>query len=481
MSMSDAEDFWEDLLAKIECNQVIPVVGSQLLTVVEGGREALLYRVLAERLLARYDLTARGIGPGDVGALGEKDVALRPHQEINDAVCAILKQRGKRVQNLYCPIYELLKPLVDEAAEVSLQPLRNLACVTGFHLFVTTTPDDLLARAIDAERHGGVEKTEHIVFAPKLASNARKDLPEVRPSGYTAVCYLFGKVCPLPLAFAIHEEDTLEFVHDLQINAAQSMGRVLSELRTQNLLLIGCDFADWLSRFFIRLSNTQRLAENRYKREFLIEQSADSGSLTLFLERFSPDTWIFPGSAREFADELARRWREKHPSTAPSAEKPPPIPLKDAIFISYSRTDLPAARRLFAGLKEIGADAVWFDNYELAAGDNWERKIRDAIKDCYLFMPLISASTEARHEGFFREEWDVATKRVSRIMGEKFIIPVVVDKDYNGDADRFRLVPDCFREVHFGHAPEGGWSDALRREIIELVRSRRIQRIKTAS
>ena len=100
------------------------------------------------------------------------------------------------------------------------------------------------------------------------------------------------------------------------------MKRLFSELRTQNLLLIGCNFADWLSRFFIRLSNTQRLADNRSKREFLIEQSTEgSGSLTLFLERFSPDTWVFPGSAREFVAELARRWQERHPRSAPRPEE----------------------------------------------------------------------------------------------------------------------------------------------------------------
>ena len=230
-------------------------------------------------------------------------------------MCAPVAQRGRRVQDLYRPINDLLKTLVETPAESSLQPLRDLASMSGFKLFVTTTPDDLLARAIDAERHGGIAKTEHIVFAPKLASGTLSDLPETLSSGYTAVCYLFGKASPSPFVFAIHDEDTLEFIHNLQINAAEGMKRLFSELRQQNLLLIGCNFADWLSRFFIRLANTQRLADNRSKREFLIEQSSDSsGSLTLFLERFSPDTWVFPGGAREFVAELARRWQERHPA-----------------------------------------------------------------------------------------------------------------------------------------------------------------------
>src|SRR5262249_59831166 len=106
-------------------------------------------------------------------------------------------------------------------------------------------------------------------FAPKLASGTLSDLPEAPSSAYTAVCYLFGKASPSPFVFAIHDEDTLEFIHNLQINAAEGMKRLFSELRQQNLLLIGCNFADSLSRFFIRVSNTQRLAGDRRKRRVL--------------------------------------------------------------------------------------------------------------------------------------------------------------------------------------------------------------------
>jgi hypothetical protein len=253
-------------------------------------------------------------------------------------------------------------------------------------------------------------------------------------------------------------------------------------LRTQSLLLIGCDFPDWLSRFFIRLSNTQRLADARGKREFLIEPSVDGGgSLTLFLERFSPDTWVFPGRTREFVTELARRWQERHPGSPlqpdVTAEVVPARPRpEETFFISYSRTDLAAARRLFEGLQDIGADVAWFDKSDLKPGDPWEQAIRNAINGCYLFLPLVSANTEAREEGFFREEWTLASERARRIQGRKFIVPIVVDRDYDGNAGRFRLVPESFLTAHFGHAPKGGMSGELRTELTHLIRERRIQR-----
>jgi hypothetical protein len=190
--MREANDFWEELLAQIEAGQVIPVVGPELLWAALEGREIPLYQALAERLLAKYGLVASVAEPEGDPAPNGTPVLLRPYHELNDAVCA-LARRGRRVQDLYRPINELLKALVEAPTATALEPLRDLASVGAFRLFVTTTPDDLLARAINAERHGGMAKTEHIVFAPHGCSPAapgnswpswpgggKKDIPDPR-------------------------------------------------------------------------------------------------------------------------------------------------------------------------------------------------------------------------------------------------------------------------------------------------------------
>jgi hypothetical protein len=40
--------------------------------------------------------------------------------------------------------------------------------------------------------------------------------------------------------------------------------------------------------------------------------------------------------------------------------------------------------------------------------------IRREIRDCALFIPVISANTASRHEGYFRLEWDLADQRMGR-------------------------------------------------------------------
>ena len=54
-------------------------------------------------------------------------------------------------------------------------------------------------------------------------------------------------------------------------------------------------------------------------------------------------------------------------------------------------------------------------------------KARKRIKDCTLFVPFISANTDARSEGYFRLEWKLAVDR-SHLMAhdQPFLLPVAL-------------------------------------------------------
>lgn len=474
--MRDAEEFWEELLAQIESGQVVPVLGPELLSIESEGQTLQLYQVLAQRLLAKYALTGQMLTADSPPAPADNSIFLRPYHELNDAVCA-LAARGKRVQDLYRPIHDLLKTLLEALSPSTLAPLRALASIGPLRLFVSTTPDDLFTLALNSERYQGQELTQQII-----CSKPNNDLSASNSNDYSAVFYQFGLSSTTPCTFAIHDEDTLEFIYKLQMDGALSKPVLFSQLRNQHLLLIGCNFPDWLSRFFIRLSNEKRLADNRIKHEFLVEQiSSQSDTLIMFLERFSPDTWIMRYQAKDFALELARRWHEKHPtdantpSTASSTLNVNPLKSNATLFISYSHTDSDAAKQLHAELLELGAEIAWFDKSDLHAGDDWEQKIKNQIKSCQLFFPLISATTEARDEGFFREEWTLASERARRIQGRKFIIPIAIDVNYNSATTEYQRVPESFLSAQYGHAPAGRMSEALRNELKRLIRELRTQ------
>jgi len=116
-----------------------------------------------------------------------------------------------------------------------------------------------------------------------------------------------------------------------------------------------------------------------------------------------------------------------------------------AVFLSYASEDADAAQRICATLRAAGIE-VWFDQSELRGGDVWDAAIKQQIKACALFLPIISAHTCARAEGYFRLEWKLAVDRSHLMAADKaFLVPVVIDVIRDADA----RVPDKFREVQW--------------------------------
>jgi hypothetical protein len=55
-----------------------------------------------------------------------------------------------------------------------------------------------------------------------------------------------------------------------------------------------------------------------------------------------------------------------------------------------------------SGAPRAAGIEVWFDQRELRGGDVWDRRIRQRIRDCAVFIPVISGHTQQRAEGIFR-------------------------------------------------------------------------------
>jgi TolB-like protein/Flp pilus assembly protein TadD len=122
-----------------------------------------------------------------------------------------------------------------------------------------------------------------------------------------------------------------------------------------------------------------------------------------------------------------------------------------AVFLSYARDDAEAARRMADALRAFGIE-VWFDQNELRGGDAWDAKIKKQIRECTLFVAVISATTQARGEGYFRREWKLAVERTHDMHeGVPFLLPVVVDDTREADA----LVPEQFMRVQWTRLAHG--------------------------
>jgi TolB-like protein/predicted Zn-dependent protease len=138
-----------------------------------------------------------------------------------------------------------------------------------------------------------------------------------------------------------------------------------------------------------------------------------------------------------------------------------------AVFLSYASQDAQAAKGICEALRASGIE-VWFDQSELRGGDVWDQKIRRQIRDCALFVPVISESTQSRVEGYFRLEWRLGDQR-THLMGRAraFIAPVCIDATTESDAD----VPESFLAAQWFRLPHGQPTPAFVARILELLSS----------
>jgi TolB-like protein len=140
-----------------------------------------------------------------------------------------------------------------------------------------------------------------------------------------------------------------------------------------------------------------------------------------------------------------------------SSEPLPKPSFLGAVFLSYASDDVEAAERIATALRAAEIE-VWFDREELRGGDAWDQKIRQQIHDCRLFVPIISANTEARLEGYFRREWKLAVDRTESMASEvAFLFPVVIDSTPNTSAH----VPEKFRHVQWTRLAGGQLAPAF--------------------
>lgn len=454
--MSDDSKQWSKLLQAIAKGVVIPIVGRDLLRIRIDGREQLLYDYLATQLATQLE------------------VECDPAASIDQVVAAYLNaSRRNSRDDVNVKTLEILSQLLDADGQVPVpEPLRKLATIQPLRLFVSTTIDSLIARALGSP-------ADHVfAYAP---NSIPADLPrDYARSPYRVVFHLFGRISGIPDS-ALIDEETLEFIwklHEESISARLAI--LFDELRNKRLLLIGNAHPDWLARFFVRLARRDRLYSGNDAREFVADAAVVADArLRDFLENFSPQTKSFGvASPIEFVDQLAERWDAfpEKPASAgaeatgvPAAAKPP------AVFVSYASQDREAVERLQASLGGAGLE-VWFDKGRLESGDPWWPVIDQNIATCDVFVPVLSANTNKRDEGIFIREWNRALERLRDMdrATARLIHPVIVDDTAEG-----AVTFSGFREFHYARALGGQPPEDFIKTLTGIVRERR--RLKAPS
>ncbi len=131
------------------------------------------------------------------------------------------------------------------------------------------------------------------------------------------------------------------------------------------------------------------------------------------------------------------------------------ISTSEQVFISYNSADKDVARDL--GLFLIAEDVgVWFDEWEIAAGDSIVDQINAGLKGCTHF--LILWSKNAARSNWVRRELSSTIHTALQSDAPK-IIPVVLDE---------AQLPELLRDIRYIHYRGGDEND--RRALVQAVR-----------
>ncbi len=454
--MASPSDAIGRLLRFITEGKVVPIIGPALSIVEVDGQRKTVEQVLAKSLA---DMLESTLGGDETSKLHLPD-----NYTLNNVVCSYPDFSN----DLYSICADLSNIMVTSHFAVP-EPLKKLARISAFRLYVTTSFDGLLDRALRDESswRGEIETLTYYL-------NSKTDLADfvAEDDRHTILFELFGRVSSSALdQFTLTEDDLLEFAHNLQSKPPESPHRLLQKTHDAHLLFIGNGFPDWLSRFFLRTIKHQRNRSPRNFTEYIADARVrQDETLMRFINNFSrPTTVVDTEDIIGFVDELYDRWAKEHPEGAAATPSSQPqardIPAsqsdqqKAMIFLSYVREDAKSALNIKHSLEQIGW-TVWMDTDEsigLERGDEWRQRIQKEIKRCDIFMPILSRNTDSTLPGEkagFRHEWKWALDESGGNFGMdwQFITPVRID-DISVSAAR---VPEEFRKLNWGPAAPNG-------------------------
>ena len=116
------------------------------------------------------------------------------------------------------------------------------------------------------------------------------------------------------------------------------------------------------------------------------------------------------------------------------------MPESNLIFLSYANPNLAVVRKIVRFLQTAGLK-IWFDKENLFGGQEWEKEIAHAIRNCSLFIVNLSSAAIDRR-GVFQKE--------IRRLG--FGRSKLTDPGELGGLPNVRR-PDCHSTVYAGPLP----------------------------
>ena len=409
---------WDLLLDAIEKERVVPIIGNEFLYVEDKSTQSNM-RVddyLLAKLAERFDIQNTDV-----------DFTL-----ISDTIDdENLKIRRTRFIGNQTDIYFEIDNILRNTRIKCKSEILDFLSINKFPLILSTS----YVSGLETELQALFGDVDIKVYD----KSARSDISCIPSTTKPTLFYLFGRSNRIKKTFMVTEDDLLDYLH-LWHNVETRPLRISDYLKDKFLLVLGCNYPNWLFRFFWHSIRNFTLSPNSYEMQGVValESVESDNELTKFLSRIQ--TQVFENSNR-FIDEFMQRWNSCNTKDSIKNES---SNIDDTdIFISYAKEDVDIVRNIAERLRNLGAD-VWLDENKLEWSDMYESIIEEKITKAKRFIPIISQTTTKPGRRFFRREWAMAIREMDYRYGMPFFAPIVIDdSDINSS-----LIPEPFRKTH---------------------------------
>jgi tetratricopeptide (TPR) repeat protein len=121
------------------------------------------------------------------------------------------------------------------------------------------------------------------------------------------------------------------------------------------------------------------------------------------------------------------------------------------VFLCHSRQDRSEVEKIADQLQSIGF-CVWIDKKDILPGDAWEDVIEDAIETADFVLVSLSERALEQKGYYWREIRYALQQRDRRPEGERYIMPVMIEKVE---------IPRSFSGIHCEDLTQPGWLERL--------------------
>ena len=328
-------------------------------------------------------------------------------------------------------------PQFDAEIEPVLMQLLETRC---FRVVITTAIDPYLEIAM--ERVWGKGGFDVIQIENAQQSFKQVSFDEFGVSK-PVLCYVFGKADPnRPNSrFVLSENDAMEKISTWF--KKYETNKFLDYVKNFQLLSVGPKFDDWMFRFFWYLLRGE-FGNASGGQQVAVEIKKDDNSLANYL--IQEKVKVFPDARLFMQEAIAKINAVADINLLPRQG--------NGVFISYAHEDRYIALPLFERLHAAGIN-VWIDEEKLEGGAEYEKRIRNAINNCKVFLPILSSQVKddlvAKNQRWYQSEWQWAQSRHDEevnINGQaQFkVIPVAIG-DYRYNESYHLQLPACITGV----------------------------------